>query len=86
MTIYDENDKPGGMLRYAIPEYRLTHNMLDKEIESITRLGVSLNLGQKINKERMLEIKRAYEHVVLATGTWKETPLGLGEENFDNVH
>jgi formate dehydrogenase major subunit len=40
VTIYDRHDRPGGMLRYAIPEYRLPERIVDAEIGRILALGI----------------------------------------------
>ena len=42
VTVYESNAEPGGMLRYALPEYRLPRNVLDREVEMIRRLGVQV--------------------------------------------
>ena len=40
VTVYESHAEPGGMLRFALPEYRLPRDVLDREIEMIRRLGV----------------------------------------------
>ena len=45
VTCYDSRPAAGGMLRYALPEYRLPQEVLDKEIEIIERLGVEFRFG-----------------------------------------
>ena len=85
VTIYDENPKLGGMLRYAIPPYRLPREVLDKEIDSIIRLGINVKLNEKVTLAKIEELKQSYDHVIAATGAWKESSLGIGEEKIDNV-
>jgi formate dehydrogenase major subunit len=85
VAIYDENKELGGMLRYSIPPYRLPREILDKEIDSIVRLGVKVKTDTKIDANTVEELKKKYDHVISASGTWKESTLGMGEEKVANV-
>ena len=52
VDVYDEHEKPGGMLRYGIPEYRLPKERLDEDIEAILRCGdITLHCGTKIGRD-----------------------------------
>jgi NADH-quinone oxidoreductase subunit F len=73
VTIYDSRPAAGGMLRYALPEYRLPKNVLDKEIELIERLGVKFEFNVTIGEEPSLnDVAAKFDAVFLAIGTWKE--------------
>ena len=85
-VIYDENKELGGMLRYSIPEYRLPRKALDKEINSIMRLGVEAKMQVRVDKTKLEELKNIYDAVVVCVGTWKESAIGLDEQKFNNVH
>jgi len=73
VTVYDSRPAAGGMLRYALPEYRLPKKVLDKEIELIERLGVkfqcNMNVGEAVG---LNDLAHQYDAVFLAIGTWKE--------------
>ena len=49
VTIRDANDKPGGMMRFGIPKYRLPREVLDAEIERILAMGVELELNATVS-------------------------------------
>jgi NADH-quinone oxidoreductase subunit F len=73
VTIYESNPGAGGMLRYALPEYRLPKDVLDKEIALIERLGVKFVYNTAIGFDLGLnELDNLYDAVFLAIGTWKE--------------
>jgi NADH-quinone oxidoreductase subunit F len=73
VTVYDSRPAAGGMLRYALPEYRLPKRVLDKEIELIERLGVTFEFNVNVGEELTLnEVAQQYDAVFLAIGTWKE--------------
>ena len=50
VTVYESRPQAGGMLRYALPEYRLPKKVLDKEIELIERLGVKFEFGVAVGE------------------------------------
>ncbi|MEZ4603834.1 MAG: hypothetical protein R2861_10665 [Desulfobacterales bacterium] len=48
VSVFEAADKPGGMLRYGIPDYRLPQDVLDAEIGYIRRMGVDIRTGRKL--------------------------------------
>jgi NADH-quinone oxidoreductase subunit F len=73
VTVYDSRPAAGGMLRYALPEYRLPKAVLDKEIELIERVGVKFQFNVNVGEDLILnDIAHQYDAVFLAIGTWKE--------------
>ena len=68
--IFDRNPRPGGMLRYGVPEEKLPRSVLDSEIEQISELGVEFRMGHSLGKDMELEeLRQEYDAVVLALGT-----------------
>lgn len=77
VTLFEALPEAGGMLRHAIPEYRLPREPLRKEIHYIQRLGVVIQTGVKVGKDISLaEIRQTYPAVFIAIGAQK----GLGLE------
>ena len=73
VTVFESNPQPGGMLRYAIPEYRLPSTVVDREIELIRRLGVEFQCGVSVGNDVSLnDLDNSFNAVFLAIGTWKE--------------
>jgi NADH-quinone oxidoreductase subunit F len=73
VTVFDSRPAAGGMLRYALPEYRLPKAVLDKEIELIERLGVRFQFNVNVGEDLSLnDVAHQYDAVFLAIGTWKE--------------
>lgn len=88
VQIFEKADKPGGMLRYGIPEYRLPKNILDKEINWITELGVDIITGKSLGVDFSLDdlFDSGFDSVFLAPGAHKGTRLGLeGEETVKEI-
>ena len=56
VTIYDAGPKPGGMMRFGIPKYRLPRDMVEAEIARIEDMGVSIQLNRKVeNLEKEIQ-------------------------------
>jgi formate dehydrogenase major subunit len=87
VTIFDAKPQLGGMLRYAIPEYRLPKKILDQEIQGILDLGVevrpNLFYGQDVTLASLRE--EGYKAIFMALGTWKSSRLGLEGEDLPGV-
>jgi NADH-quinone oxidoreductase subunit F len=74
VTIYESRPRPGGMLRYALPEYRLPKSALDREIELIERLGVEFECNTPVGTALTLnDLDSRYDAVFVSIGTWKES-------------
>jgi NADH-quinone oxidoreductase subunit F len=73
VTVYESNPEPGGMLRYALPEYRLPREVVRREVDLIRRLGVNFLCGTAVGTDISLnDLDNQYNAVFLAIGTWKE--------------
>ncbi len=74
VTIYDSNPRGGGMLRYALPDYRLPKTILEKELQLIRELGVKFVPETRVGFDITLnEIDNTYDAVFISIGTWKES-------------
>ncbi|MDD5348004.1 MAG: FAD-dependent oxidoreductase [Candidatus Omnitrophica bacterium] len=85
VTVYEKEAEAGGVLRYGIPEYRLPKKVLAKEIGFLKKLGVEIVLKKKINAEGLRRITKANDAVFIATGAYKNMPLGIPGESLDGV-
>ena len=86
VTVFEAMEKPGGMLRWGIPGYRLPEDILDGEIQKILDLGVELECGVKIGQDVTLdELKNDYDAVYVALGAQQGISLGVEGEDAPNV-
>ena len=87
VTILEAMDEPGGMLRFGIPEFRLPRNVLDLEISSILRLGVSLKTGVRVGVDIGFEdLVSDYDATLLAAGCYVSSRLHTPGENLAGVY
>jgi NADPH-dependent glutamate synthase beta subunit-like oxidoreductase len=86
VTILEALDKPGGMLRWGIPGYRLPESVLDGEIGKILDLGVELKCGVKVGQDPTLDdLRKSYDAVYVALGAQQGVTLGVDGEDAPNV-
>ncbi|MCX7909543.1 MAG: NAD(P)-binding protein [Ignavibacteria bacterium] len=86
VTVFEAFSKPGGMLRYGIPKYRLPEHILDAEIKRIEDLGVEIICNTSVGKDiPYQEIREKYDAVFVGIGAHKGKNLGLPGEDAPNV-
>ncbi|MBU1173831.1 MAG: FAD-dependent oxidoreductase [Alphaproteobacteria bacterium] len=69
VVVFEALPKPGGMMRYGIPEYRLPYDVLDHEISVIEKMGVDIRCNQRIGTDITLDqLKKDHDAVVLSLG------------------
>jgi len=86
VTVFESFEKPGGMLRYGIPEYRLPREVLDAEIQKILDLGVELRCNTTIGENVTLEeLRQEYGAVFVGIGAHKGRTMGIPGEDGPGV-
>ncbi|WP_461210006.1 FAD-dependent oxidoreductase [Desulfocurvus sp. DL9XJH121] len=85
--IFDSKDVLGGLVRHAIPEYRVPHRVIDWEVQGILELGVEAHTGMTLGKDFTVDSLKAdgFEAVFLATGAWKPEPLDAPGADVEGV-
>ncbi len=87
VTIFDAMEKPGGMLRYGIPEFRLPRDILKNEIDAILDLGIELKTGVRVGKDvDMAQLLANHDAVLSATGCYQSIPLDIPGEDQSGVY
>ena len=81
VTILEAGPKPGGMLRFGIPMYRLPRQVLDAEVDRILELGVTLKLNTRVDDLLVTMNEGGYHAAFLAVGAHigKRTYIPSGE-------
>lgn len=68
VDIFEAQDKPGGMMRYGIPAYRLPRDILDAEIRRLETLGVTIHCNRRIEDIQQEKTEGGYDAVFAAVG------------------
>jgi|TARA_B110000881_G_scaffold32171_1_gene24581 NADPH-dependent glutamate synthase beta subunit-like oxidoreductase len=83
VTIYDFNEKPGGMMLYGIMGYRVERRVLEAEVGKIIDLGIEMKMGVRIGKDVSLEqLEKDYDAVFIGVGA--QTGRSLPIQGFSN--
>ena len=85
VTVYEQRDQLGGMMRYGIPRYRLPDAYLDGDINVILSTGVKIQTGKAIDGEGYQALRDQYDAVYLAIGAHSYKGLGVDGEDAENV-
>ena len=86
VTIFEALPKPGGMLRYGIPSYRMPRQVLDDELAILWRMGVELRCDTRLGVDMQLEQLTAdYDAVFLALGAFNSNDMGVPDEDSAGV-
>ena len=75
-TVFDDHEKPGGMLQYGVPEQELPRDVLDAEVALIERLGVKFKCRTRVGDKLSLDdLCRDFDAVFLAAGRLSEADI-----------
>jgi NADPH-dependent glutamate synthase beta subunit-like oxidoreductase/Pyruvate/2-oxoacid:ferredoxin oxidoreductase delta subunit len=86
VTIFDEHEHLGGMMRYGIPGFRTPREVLDAEIDRILDLGVEARLECRVGTDVTLEqLRRDFDAVFLGMGAQSGRPLPAQGGDAPNV-
>ncbi|MES5819838.1 NAD(P)-binding protein [Streptomyces sp. RG80] len=76
VTIREAQERPGGMMRYGIPRYRLPREVLDAEIDRVLALGIALECGTRVDDVLAAQRDGGFDAVFLAVGA------GIGRRTY----
>ncbi|WCT14654.1 glutamate synthase subunit beta [Mucilaginibacter jinjuensis] len=87
VTVYERDDKPGGLLRYGIPDFKLEKWVIDRRIQVMEADGVEFICNTEIGKHIAAEeLVRAYDAVVMAGGSTIPRDLPIPGRQFKGVY
>ena len=88
ITVFEDREKIGGILRYGIPEFRLPKSILDRYKEKMEKMGIlfrpNIAIGGSISTDDMF--RDGYKAIFVGTGVWRPNTLKIPGETFGNVH
>lgn len=87
VTVFEARPKPGGMMRYGIPSYRLPEEVLDREINQVLSTGIQLELNRKMGRDLDLEGLQAqgFEVIFIATGLQESRKIEIKGADLEDV-
>ncbi len=86
VTVYEACDKPGGMLRYGIPAFRLPREVIQEELGQLLAPPIELRCGVRLGQDVSLaELRERHDAVLLAAGCYRPRQLAVPGEQLSGV-
>lgn len=87
-TIFEKSGKPGGMLTYGIPSYKLEKDLIEAEIDVIKAMGVEIRCGVEVGKDITIQQLReeGYKGFYIAIGCQQGRKAGVSGEDAAGVY
>lgn len=87
VSLYDDHEKIGGMLRYCIPDFRLPKEFVDLLDTKIKELNIQFFPNSHFTIEEIRELKKSknFDAVLVATGTWFPKKLDIDDNALSNL-
>lgn len=87
VTVFEKNDRIGGLLRYGIPDFKLDKGLIDRRLEQMAAEGVvfrsGVNIGVDISAK---ELVKKFDAVVLAGGSEKPRDIQIPGRELKGIH
>ena len=83
VTIFEKEEKLGGVVRNVIPSFRISGEAIDKDVQILEAMGVEIRTGSYVASVE--QVKKDYDFVVLAVGAYKPGVLRLDEDEAVNA-
>lgn len=85
VTVFEANEKAGGMLTYGIVPSRLPQDLVDFDIETIKNAGVKFEFNHKVSTEELEQMKKDYDAVYVGVGLWKSKVVEVPGMDLEGV-
>ncbi len=87
VTVFEKNEKPGGLLRFGIPNFKLEKHVLDRRLQQMTEEGVEFTCNAHVGANVALQdLRQAYDALLLAGGAEQPRDLAVPGRELDGIH
>jgi glutamate synthase (NADPH/NADH) small chain len=87
VTVFEKNDRIGGLLRYGIPDFKLEKSVVERRLDQMREEGVQFQTGVNVGHDLSAgDLRKGYDAVVLTTGAEDPRDLPVPGREFDGVH
>ncbi len=87
VTMFEALHKPGGVLVYGIPEFRLPKTIVEREVSFVTSMGVKLEVNHVVGKLKSVdELLKEFDVVFVGTGAGQPSFMGIPGENSLGIY
>jgi len=86
ITVYDRYDRPGGLLIYGIPNFKLEKFVVERRTKLLKESGIKFKQNFEVGKDATLEqLKEKHDAVLIATGVYKPRNVDIEGNNLGNI-
>ena len=86
VTIFERNDRIGGLLMYGIPDMKLEKSIIERRISIMTQSGITFKPNQNIDsKEKANALLKEFDYVILATGASQPIDLNIDGRDSEGI-
>ena len=87
VTIYDRYDRPGGLLIYGIPNFKLEKFVVERRTKLLKDSGIKFVQNFEVGKDKTLyELKNKHDAILIATGVYKAREIEIPGHNLKNIY
>ncbi len=86
ITIYDRYDRPGGLLIYGIPNFKLEKFVVERRTKLLKDSGIKFIQNFEVGKDKTLyDLKNKHDAILIATGVYKAREIDIPGKNLKNI-
>ena len=86
ITVYDRYDRPGGLLIYGIPNFKLEKFVVERRTNLLRESGINFELNFEVGKDLTLEqLRKKHNALLIATGVYKAREINIPGSDLDNI-
>jgi glutamate synthase (NADPH/NADH) small chain len=87
VTLFERNDRIGGLLRYGVPDFKLDKGVVQRRVELLEAEGVEMRTGVDVGRDiSAQELQEQFDAIVITTGSTVPRDLPVPGRELDGVH
>jgi len=86
VTVYDRYDRPGGLLIYGIPNFKLEKFVVERRTKLLKETGIKFVQNFEVGKDKTLyELREKHDAILISTGVYKAREINIPGHNLQNI-
>ncbi len=86
VVVFEKDPRPGGLLRYGIPDFKLAKQIIDRRLEQLTAEGVQFQTGIDVGTDISARyLQKMFDCICLSTGAAQPRDLNVPGRGYDNI-
>jgi NAD(P)H-dependent glutamate synthase small subunit len=86
VTVFEKDERIGGLLRYGIPDFKLPKSIIDRRLEQMVAEGVEFQAGVNVGQDISTRyLKKKFDYICLAMGAGQPRDLNIQGRGYENI-